>query len=239
MSGREVVLGVLLPLAFAAGCWIGNAERRRLRNHLTRARRAAATDSLTGLANRAGLWVALSMWEVGTQPYALLLADLDGFKTVNDAHGHETGDAVLVEVARRLVALAGGQGLVARLGGDEFVILAPAPVPATVRSLACDITRAVAQPIDAGGCQVIVKASVGAVHAMPGDPAQALMRRADTAMYQAKTSGGGRLVEYEPDNDLVDDTDRPTWRLRELRRASLVRQAVTRPGNRPAGKACA
>src|SRR5690349_5958371 len=101
------------PAGFLAGC-------AALWAPLARARRQARTDELTGLANRAALKTDLKRRAKSRAPWVLVLVDLDNFKQVNDVHGHDAGDMVLTEAARRLTAVAGRGDLVARLGGDEF-----------------------------------------------------------------------------------------------------------------------
>jgi diguanylate cyclase (GGDEF)-like protein len=182
---------------------------------LATARRAATVDSLTGAANRVGLYAELDRRARGRDSYAVLLLDLDGFKQVNDRFGHAAGDAVLVAVAGRLSALVAGAGLVARLGGDEFVLVASSPMSVVSTLLGHDVARAVAHPVDVDGALVAVRASVGVVQALPGDPARAVLRSADVAMYRAKAAGAG-VVTHEA-LDLVDVVDdRPAARLREL-----------------------
>ena len=145
------------------------------------------TDELTGLANRAGLQRALSE-RAGTGAH-LLFCDLNGFKAVNDTHGHGAGDQVLVEVARRFVRAVRGEDLVARLGGDEFVVLAAPSPTASAEGLRRRIAGAVQQPmLLPGGLVVLVGVSIGMAVLERGlDPVEALAR-ADAAMYGAKPS---------------------------------------------------
>ncbi|QGZ65314.1 GGDEF domain-containing protein [Paraburkholderia acidisoli] len=155
------------------------------REHSHRARH----DALTGLLNREGLFRAAN--RVGSTPIAagstVLFVDLDGFKLVNDAHGHEAGDLLLVQVALRLRSLAGKDALIARMGGDEFVIIdCPSVRPA--HELAALVTEAIERPFDlAPGLLVKVGASVGlaTVTEASADVDQVL-RHADMAMYAAK-----------------------------------------------------
>ena len=151
------------------------------------------TDALTGLPNRAHLLQALSRMSTGGA--SVLFCDLNGFKAVNDEFGHAAGDAVLVEVARRLVLAVRGEDLVARLGGDEFVILAPPSPTASPEGLTRRVIGAMRQPmLLTGGVVVVVGVSVGVAQMQPGqDPAEVL-RQADAQMYSAKSlrpSGAG------------------------------------------------
>lgn len=144
------------------------------------------TDELTGLPNRAKLLQTLGkMSETGG---SVLFCDLNGFKAVNDRFGHAAGDAVLVEVARRLTLAVRGEDLVSRLGGDEFVIVAPPHPTASAEGLSRRVLGAMRQPmILTGGVVVVVGVSVGVAEMLPGqDPAEVL-RHADAQMYTAKS----------------------------------------------------
>ena len=171
---------------------------RRLRESETRMRAMANRDALTGVANRVALRHALDEvledWKRGGAEFAVLLLDLDGFKPVNDRHGHAVGDGVLVEIARRLDRAVRGGDVVARHGGDEFVLLLrgvheEAALDERVRQLA----DAVQAPIDIGTGVVVVHASIGVARAAhSAETVDDLLRRADLAMYAAKAMGVGR-----------------------------------------------
>ena len=158
-------------------------DARRLQDEL---RHQATHDVLTGLANRVLLQQRVR--EIAPdRPICMLLIDLDGFKQVNDGHGHHAGDEVLVTVARRLTALLGRSGTVARLGGDEFAVLLPGADPDGARTLAGLIAAAASEPIPIPGGSVTVGASVGVSAGTPAD-ADRLLRDADEAMYRTKQS---------------------------------------------------
>ena len=150
--------------------------------------RAARTDPLTGLDNRAGLRAAFGHVDPAAvgPPVSLLVLDLDRFKQVNDALGHDVGDRLLVTVADRLPRGGGDVVAVARLGGDEFAVLAAVSDP---RVVADDIVKAVGEPVILDGLRVDVTASIGIAVREPDDDFLALMRRADIAMYEAKHNG--------------------------------------------------
>lgn len=152
----------------------------------------AAHDPLTGLLNRSGFThAAAARSGVGG---TLFYIDLDGFKQVNDRHGHDAGDQVLCEVAQRLVRLAGRHGHVARLGGDEFVLLAPVLSPDAIERLGTRIVERIADvPYVLDGATARIGVSVGAAAMVEGDAIDAALRRADGALYGAKTRGGGRV----------------------------------------------
>jgi diguanylate cyclase (GGDEF)-like protein/PAS domain S-box-containing protein len=161
-------------------------------------------DSLTGLSNRAvfrdRLDHALARAERNAQPIAVLLLDLDGFKTINDSLGHDAGDELLVAVAQRLQAAARTSDTVARLGGDEFAILLEDEVDeARAKAAARRLKRQLSAPFGVRGREVFVRASVGIAVTYDGTgTTDELIRNADTAMYAAKAAGRGRYEVFQP-----------------------------------------
>lgn len=162
-------------------------------------RRMAYTDALTGLTNRLAFRQSLDqrVAQVGGtgRGLALLFADIDDFKRVNDSMGHEAGDEVLVHFATRIqdaVQRLGGDGaLVSRFGGDEFVILIQdGDVRAVAQALAEEMVRLLGQPLVVQGRQVFLGTSVG-ITLFPEDAgcAAGLVKNGDMAMYQAKVAG--------------------------------------------------
>jgi len=156
----------------------------------------ARYDSLTSLPNRFLALERLSQLLIKAkrsgEKVVTLFIDLDDFKKVNDSLGHEVGDKLLIESARRLIEVVGGENTVARLGGDEFIILLQGihkrsdilPVVENILTLFRNIFK-----ID--GRELILTASIGiAIFPSNGDSASSLLQNADTAMYQAKSSGG-------------------------------------------------
>jgi diguanylate cyclase (GGDEF)-like protein/PAS domain S-box-containing protein len=124
----------------------------------------------------------------GTKGLAVLFCDLDGFKSINDRFGHQTGDAVLVEVARRLTTLVRDNDTVARLGGDEFVVLADGLGAADAADLAVRLRNAIILPIRVGGRGVRVGASFGIGWASCGMSVEEVLQSADQRMYIEKRS---------------------------------------------------
>lgn len=149
-------------------------------------------DPLTGLLNRAGLLDAMGAALAREHHLAVVLIDLDGFKKVNDRHGHQGGDHVLIEVARRIDALA-RDAPVGRLGGDEFVILLTHNAVSRTRAFLIELSRAVAAPMRVAGATVTIGAACGAALAQPGDDPNSLLAAADRFMYDAKRRQSGRL----------------------------------------------
>lgn len=164
----------------------GLANRRRFREHLT-----AALGAHRGVG-------AGAVPPAAAQGLAVLFADLDHFKTVNDTLGHADGDALLIEVAERLTDLLHGHrgALVARLGGDEFAILLPDISEVEAEQFADRVVATLSRRY-AAAPQIPVTASIGLALAGAGqrDPGE-LLRGADLAMYDAKTSGRGRWSGY-------------------------------------------
>ncbi|TFV53732.1 diguanylate cyclase [Blastococcus sp. TF02A_35] len=173
--------------------YLRDVTSRRLRER--ELERMAYTDHLTGLPNRVLLFRELGV--VSDDPRALLVLDLDGFKAVNDVAGHEAGDQLLVEVARRLHTVVRDDDLVARLGGDEFAVLLSGSV-ADGEEVAHRVVDVMARPFRAGGQTFAVGASVG-VSTLATVGGQAAFRAADAALREAKRAGKGcvRLAETD------------------------------------------
>ncbi|MDQ8018902.1 MAG: diguanylate cyclase [Bordetella sp.] len=158
---------------------------------------ALGTDALTGVASRAAFDSAGEARLRDGNAFAVAMLDLDGFKAVNDKHGHAAGDAVLVAVAQRLRERLGSGELVARLGGDEFaLLLAERPVHA-LAELAEDLLDACRAPVRFDGLDLVVGASAGiAVHGRQDETLAQLLRRADRAMYDAKRQRPGLPLAF-------------------------------------------
>lgn len=188
-------LCVLLVLARLARVLIErNAAERELA-------RRALQDSLTGLPNRTSLTEALTRDLARSTrdgiPLSVLFIDLDGFKAVNDTHGHAAGDELLTAVARRLESSVRGADLATRLAGDEFVVVCPGTSLADAKATADRITRSLGEPFALSCAEVTISAGVGAAQARPDDDVDRLLHRADAAMYAAKSLGRESL-RYDP-----------------------------------------
>jgi diguanylate cyclase (GGDEF)-like protein len=169
--------------------------------HLTR------HDSLTNLPNRTQFHESLEQvlgWMRRGGQFALLLLDLDNFKTINDTLGHPIGDDLLKEIAARLRQCIGGTGTVARLGGDEFgVVQFRIADPSEAVSLAERIQEAISAPCELGGHRLTINASIG-ITLCPdeGRDAESLLKSANMALHKAKAEGGGTFKFFER---VIDD----------------------------------
>ncbi len=190
-EGRPAIVGVALDVT----------EQKRAQQQLSY---LAFYDPLTDLPNRALLFDRLSQILIRSKRdgarFALLLLDLDGFKAVNDGYGHETGDALLQAVGRRLRNCVRESDTVARMGGDEFVILLPRlGEPSDAIRVAGKVIEALAEPFLLAERECRVGASIGfCIAPDDGDDMEALLSHADAAMYQSKTRGKNVWTRYEP-----------------------------------------
>jgi diguanylate cyclase (GGDEF)-like protein len=162
--------------------------------------RLAYEDPLTGLANRRAveerLEALLDAEALTATPLTLLLADVDGLKDINDAHGHHVGDSALCRVGDALIAAAAPEAaaLVGRLAGDEFCVL----LEGCGIAAAEEVARNALELLAADGDDLPVSLSFGAAEAAAASTAAELLRAADTAQYAAKRRGGGRLCTADP-----------------------------------------
>ena len=177
-------------------------ERRRSNS----ASRMAHHDTLTDLPNRAAfnehLSSVLDKAAMAHDNFAIMSIDFDRFKEINDLFGHAIGDALLLEVARRLQATA-GEAFLARLGGDEFsLIVADGPQPTTASALADRLLAIGAGNFEIEGLQLRMSLSIGvAVYPTNGTDAKTLMSNADAALNRAKAETRGTVRFFEPEMD--------------------------------------
>jgi two-component system cell cycle response regulator len=171
-----------------------------LREKVQQSIELALYDPLTGLNNRRflenHLATMLDNARVRRTPLTLMILDIDHFKLVNDTYGHDSGDEVLKSFADRLRGIIRGGDLLCRLGGEEFVIVMPNVEIRAAARIAERARRAIEQEpfvIDAGGGAIPVTTSIGVAERGPDDDTSTLYRRADRALYRAKSEGRNRV----------------------------------------------
>jgi diguanylate cyclase len=227
MSTQLLHYGCFLAAASVCALWIAFAVTSRMGLRVVKAERKleylASTDSLTGLPNRRAFYEALNgKLQRTTQTaarFALILVDLDDFKTVNDTLGHGAGDDLLKQVAHELGQNVRTHDLVSRIGGDEFAVLVEiADRKSEGKVTAERIARSLARPFDLARASVVASASVG-VSVFPDDASDvgSLVSSADIALYAAKSTGKNMAVEFQP--SMTVEARRRARLDAELRRA--------------------
>jgi diguanylate cyclase (GGDEF)-like protein len=192
---RLLKLGAVLFALAAVGAWYLAVSITRWHEYKNQLVAMAHYDNLTDLANRALFFDRLNHTVSNAKRYqrgfTLIYLDLDGFKEINDNHGHEVGDAVLVQVSKRLKKTCRDSDTIARLGGDEFaIILEELSDPASAGTFAKKILKLLAEPFRLPYCKVTLSVSLG-ISRFPQDSKdpEALVRLADRAMYLSKSKG--------------------------------------------------
>ncbi len=164
-------------------------------------------DFLTGCLNRRGLEREIDSLLAGIDagaPASFVYVDLDRFKAINDVFGHAAGDAIVLEVARRLGDQLPPEAKVGRIGGDEFMTVMPGlSLPAAKLEAQRILTSLTRETVDFEGLQLSVEASIGVIEAMPGMPTRELLAYADEACAQSKRSGRGRVTALDASNELL------------------------------------
>jgi len=204
----SILLGISL-LGFVYGIWATRRLRKELQTRSSEHSEAlvlAQHDPLTGLPNRRRLLEAfpdLSRSVKGDNFRAIMMLDLDGFKPINDVYGHAFGDSLLRSFADRLAETVGDNGLVARLGGDEFAVVSPIfkdKMEAT--GFARRLLTRIGDPFELGARQILLGSGIGiALYPNDGHAITELLRRADIALYRAKSSGRSTYRFFEIDMD--------------------------------------
>jgi diguanylate cyclase (GGDEF)-like protein len=222
---------IVLILVFAAGAsrlltWLANG----LANREAAAIHAASHDAATGLANRAAFQARLSdaLKDAGAERRrAVILIDLDYFKSINDTLGHAAGDAVLVATAQRMRSLGAEASVLARLGGDEFAAVSvAAPDDTTLAEFCARLHAVIALPVTYEGHSIRVSCSIGAaIIDQPGAVPSAVLNAADMALYRAKRDGRGCWRIFDPALDVEAHPD--TAALKDL--ASKGAERATAP----------
>lgn len=167
--------------------------------------RVAATDALTGLANRNAFQARLDQPMRGRDGADLILFDVDFLKQINDQAGHDAGDMLIATVARRLRNVAGDAAMIARIGGDEFVVLLEGPARARCDALLALVDAAADQPVEYDGQVLAVSFSAGHAALKTEQSLRQGYKQADLALYRAKASGRGCWRRFTPDMADADD----------------------------------
>ena len=183
---------------------------------LDRTRLEARMDNLSGVSNRKAfderLQYMVSDFKRKGNPFALLFADVDHFKWINDTHGHQSGDRVVALLGKTLAECLRGNDHVSRYGGDEFAILLAMVSVHDAEQVAIRIRDKVQQTnfdVGAGGGCVAVALSMGLHVSQEGDTAEAIIHRADQALYKSKTNGRNQLNVWDADEYTSDDPVEP------------------------------
>jgi diguanylate cyclase (GGDEF)-like protein len=200
-----LLVGLLATAAAALILARAQAQREALEELKSRAEHLASHDPLTGLPNRHFLFQTLGRLGKDGGPSALLYLDLDGFKGVNDVYGHDAGDILVRRVSQRLSEACGNNPVI-RAGGDEFAVIVWDA--AYAQQTAAEIARVMAEAVRVAGADLTVGASIGIAYWTDAITAEELVRRADVAMYAAKTAGRGVIREYAEAFDTLNQERR-------------------------------
>ena len=205
-SGKEIPVDISIsPMQHSAesGVIVSIRDKRQIAKINKKMRaldHAANHDALTGLKNRHYLQKELPRIVNASREYAILLIDLDGFKPVNDTHGHQVGDQLLAEAAMRIIRRIRKGDTPIRMGGDEFLVLLRETSELTaVRTIAEHIISSLSMPFDLNGSAIQVTASIGAsIAPIHGTEFEDLLTIADENLYHAKRRGKNQVVATPP-----------------------------------------
>ncbi|MEU1763165.1 GGDEF domain-containing protein [Micromonospora sp. NPDC005652] len=218
---RPLLMIATAVVAYALGRLTAWPTIHRLRHQLADTHRSMLYDPLTGMLNRAGLHAAHAALadETPAQPITVALIDLDYFKHVNDTHGHDHGDDLLIAIGDRITDLAALHGgAAARLAGDEYAVLLTSRAGDPDR-IADALATIIAEPVALGTDEHSVTASIGLAIVEATDPlTDVALHRADVAMYHAKRNGRNRHATYQVGMTMPPAPHRRGPRLRDRRR---------------------
>lgn len=209
-KSSAMVVAIVLAVGSLTAAWLRTALTVRQVVLLADSRRQARTDALTGLPNRRAFYEVLHAAEqahAAGQPYqaSVILADLDRFKEINDAVGHQLGDQLLSEVSSRFAAQVPPGGTIARLGGDELALFVPGMTPGEAADLSRRLLAVLEEPFWIQDLSLHLAASIGITAVEPGTQVSRVLAKADLAMYRAKESHTGlQIYDDEHDGDAWD-----------------------------------
>jgi diguanylate cyclase (GGDEF)-like protein len=177
--------GLVMGLFSYMGIWVRDGDQlRETAERVDRLRKAANTDTLTGIANRRVAESALNLFATRQRRYAVIMIDIDHFKAINDQHGHDTGDRILQRIAEILKARMRVQDTVARWGGEEFMVI----VESVTRYESASIAESLRHMIEAGTGEILkTKISIGVAHSETGRSVDQILKRADEGYTRQKT----------------------------------------------------
>lgn len=204
----------LLTVVFALTVLLIAASRAERKTAEATIHRLVTIDALTGIPNRTSFTRRLGQSLQNARRYkrkvAMMFIDLDDFKRVNDSLGHQSGDLLLMEAARRMDGCLRGDSMLARFGGDEFVLMMDhVDARGTLSLVAQRLADAVSQPLDIGGYSCNISCSIGiSIYPDDGDSVSELMMKADIAMYEVKARGRNGHSFYSPEMEVAVDTSR-------------------------------
>ena len=187
-----LILGVYGVFSWLLSIWVRErGELRETAERVERLRKAANTDTLTGIANRRVAERALNLFATGQRRYAVMMVDIDHFKAINDQHGHDTGDRILQRIAEILKSRLRVQDTVARWGGEEFLVV----VESVTRDESASIAESLRDRVEQGTGEIVkTTISIGVAHSDSGQSADQIVKRADEGLYAAKNSGRNKVV---------------------------------------------
>jgi diguanylate cyclase len=224
LDASTVMLAASLATLYVSLFPIVAAASIALRREAVEQERLASYDALTELPNRALFGERLKAALAGHKPVAVMVADVDLFKALNDRYGHLNGDDALRGIAQRLLAAVRTTDTVARLGGDEFGLILPGAGPEVAAAVARRVIATFSEPLVLDHATIDVAVSLGvACAAEHGRNDESLLHRADLAMYAAKHRGGATFRIADPAANTSKGPGQAIGALRPVRRAATAR----------------
>ncbi|TMW70138.1 sensor domain-containing protein [Alteribacter natronophilus] len=218
LTGDRFFKVIILPLKMGnrTGAYAIVKDQTDSKKHETRIQHFAYHDDLTGLKNRRGFFQTL---EQQNHPFSVVMIDFDHFKRINDVYGHDYGDLLLKELARRMNHRFGEFHEIARLGGDEFALLCRGDDRDALFEACTVFLRDFEEPIHIGGRLCYMTPSIGVAHSIDGERNNTVVSLADYAMFEAKNTGRNQLKVFEP--SMKEDMERKKILEQDLPHAIL------------------